>query len=192
MTVVAEYGESYFDILASLIGMIADRKYAETDEISEIGTVDELRESVYNLYLDIYKHVKVDRTLSDTISNSFDIALNAMFPILVAAEDRKVMMIHPLVWGFLKKWNLIGKDDEKQKEILIHLLSIMHIQKTTGFSKMFLSDSAEFFASQGINKYKFVKAVLRLVKDIRMCRMIRHTLETSDEKPAFDLDRFKK
>lgn len=192
MTVVAEYGESYFDILASLIGIIADRKYVDTEEISEIGTVDELRENVYNLYLDIYKDLKVGSTLSDTISNSFDIALNAMFPILVVTEDQKVMMIHPLMWGFLKKWSLIGKDDDDQKEILIHLLSIMDLQRTTGFSKMFLSDSAEYFAARGINKYKFIRAALRLVKDIRMCRMMRQTLETMDEKPAFDLDRFKK
>lgn len=192
MTVVAEYGESYFDILASLIGIIADKKYADTEEISEISTVDELRESVYNMYLDIQKDLKVGGTLSDNISNSFDIALDAMFPILVVVEDQKVMMIHPLVWGFLKKWDLIGKDDDDQKEILIHLLSIMASQKTTKFSKMFLSDSAEYFASRRIKKYQFIPAALRLVKDIRLCRMMRKTLETSDEQPAFDLDRFSK
>jgi len=192
MTVVAEYGESYFDILVSLIGIIADKKYADAEEISYIGTVDDLRESVYNLYLDIYKNVKVGKTLSDTISNSFDIALNAMFPILIVAEDQKVMMIHPLIWGFLKKWDLIGKDDDEQREILIHLLSIMALQKTTGFSKMFLTDDAEYFASRRINKYQFIRATMKLVQDIRMCRMMRQILETSDEKPAFDLDKFKK
>jgi len=78
------------------------------------------------------------------------------------------------------------------KEILIHLLSIMDLQTTTGFSKLFLSDSAGYFSAQGINKYQFVRATLKLVKDIHMCRMMRKTQETPDEKPAFDLDRFKK
>lgn len=190
MTVIAEYGESYFDILASLIGIIADRKYRDTDAISEIGTVDQLREDVYNLYLDIHKNIKVGRTLSETISNSFDIALDTMFPVLVVAEDRKVMMVHPLVWGFLKKYNLVSSNDKEQKEILIHFLSIMHLQRTTGFSKLFLSDSAEYFASRGINKYPFIRAVLSLVKDIRTCKMMRRVLETPVEKQVYDIEQF--
>lgn len=191
MTVVAEYGESSFDILASLIGIIADRRYADSEDIAEIGTVDELREGVYDLYLDISKNMNVDRTLSDTVPNSFDIALDAMFPILVVTDERKVKMIHPLTWGFLKKWSLVGKDDGEQKEILNNLLSVMDLQKTSRRSKIFLSESAEYFSSRGINKHQFIRAVMRLVKDIRTCKMMRQTLATSDEKPAFDLDRFK-
>ena len=179
MTVVAEHGESYFDIIASLIGIVADKKYSSTGTIAEIGTIDQLREDVYNLYLDISRKLKVGTTISDKISNSFDIALKAMFPILVETEDQKVMMIHPLVWGFLKKWKLIEKNDDEMKEVLVHLLSIMYLPKTTGFSKMFLSDSAEFFREHGVNKYEFIRAVLRLVKDIRLCNTIRTTLESS-------------
>lgn len=191
MTVVAEYGESYFDILASLIGIIADKKYRDNDAIAEIGKADQLREDVYNLYLDIYKKIRVDRTLSETISNPFDIALDAMFPVLIVAEDNNVMMIHPLVWGFLKKWNLIADDDKEQKEILIHLLSVMHLQRTTGFSKFYLTDSAEYFRERGINKYEFIRGALRLAKDIRLCKMIRKTLETDVERSAYDIGKFK-
>lgn len=192
MTVVADYGESYFDIIASLIGIIADKKYDEMNTVSEIGTVDQLREEVYNLYLDIHKKIKVDRTLSEIISNSFDIALDSMFPILIVSENRKVMMIHPLVWGFLKKYNLVMQNEKEQKEILIHLLSIMNLQKTTGFSNLFLSDGAEYFSSRGINKYQFIRSILKLVKDIRLCKMMRNTLETDVEKHSFDLERFQK
>ena len=136
MTAVAEYGESHFDILESLIGIIASRKHAGIEKIAEICTVDELRESVYSLYFDIYKNLKIGRTISDTISGSFDLALDGMFPVLVITEDRRVMMVHSLVWGFLKKWALVKVDNSEQKEILIHLFSIMdHAKNREVFQK---------------------------------------------------------
>jgi len=180
MTIIADYGESYYDILSSLIGITADRKYSMNETVADIGNVGELREDVFNLYLDIYDKLKVSRTLSDTVSNSFDIALKSMFPIIVE-EDQKLMMIHPLVWGFLKKWGLIGKDDSERKEILVNLVKQMDLSKERGFSKIFLSESAEFFAKLGVKKAPFVKAVARLSKDIRLCKMLRKVLEVSEE-----------
>ena len=180
MTVIVDLGESYYDILASLIGIIADMKYSNTDSVAKICTVDELRENVFNLYLDIHKKLKVPRTLSEMISNSFDIALSSMFPVLII-DDQHVMMIHPLVWGFLKKWNLIGKDDNEQKQILVHLFTLMDLPATAGFSKIFLCDSAEFFEKRGVNKYRLIKSIWHLGRDIRLCKMMRKTLETSDE-----------
>ena len=176
MTIIADYGESYFDILSSLIGIVADKKYSSNDSISYIGKVDEIRESVFNLYLDIYRKLKVQRTLSEMVSNSFDIALNTMFPIL-STEDPKVMMIHPIIWGFLKKWNLVDNDDKEQKEILLHLLNLMELSNTTGFSKIFLNDDAEFFSKKGINKFNFVRGALHLAKDIQLCKMMKKVLE---------------
>jgi len=181
MTVIADLGESYYDILASLIGIVSDRKYSETDSVAEIGTIDEIRENVFNLYLEIYKKLRVARTLSDTISNSFDIALSSMFPVLIT-DDRKVLVIHPLVWGFLKKWNLVRTDDREQKEILVHLITLMNVSVTTGFSRTYLSDSAEFFAKHVTNKYEFIRAVLHLRRDIQLCKTIRKILEYPDEK----------
>lgn len=176
MTVIADYGESYFDILSSLIGIVADKKYSSNDSIAYIGKVDEIRESVFNLYLDIYRKLKVERTLSETVSNSFDIALNTMFPILIT-EDQKVMMIHPIIWGFLKKWNLVANDNKEQKEILLHLLNLVELSNTTGFSKIFLNEDAEFFSKKGINKFNFVRGSLHLAKDIQLCKMMRKVLE---------------
>lgn len=176
MTVVADYGESYFDILASLIGIIADKKYSSNDSVADIGTVDEIRESVFNLYLEIYRKLQVQRTLSESISNSFDLALNSMFPILIT-EEQKVKMVHPLIWGFLKKWNLVTMGDKDQKEILIRLFKIIDLSTTTGSSRIFLDDNAEFFSKKGINKYNFVKSVFHLAKDIRLCKMMRKVLE---------------
>ena len=175
MTVVADIGESYFDILRSLIGLMADKKYSSNDSVSDIGSIDELRESVFNLYLDIYRELKVPRTLSETISNAFEISLSSMFPILVT-EERRLKMIHPLIWGFLKKWNLVPPEDTEKKEILIRLLKIIDLSETARFSKIFLDENAEFFSKKGINKYNFVKAASHLGKDIRLCKMMRQVL----------------
>jgi len=180
MTIIADYGESYYDILSSLIGITADKKYSLNETVADIGTVGELRENVFNLYLEINNKLKVSKTLSDTVSNSFDIALSAMFPIIVE-EDQKLIMIHPLVWGFLKKWKLIGKDNAEQKEILINLVKQMELSDKGGFSKIFLSDSAEFFAGLVVKKAQFLRAVGRLAKDIRLCKMLRRVLEISEE-----------
>jgi len=183
MTIIADYGESYYDILSSLIGIVADRKYSLTEAVADIGPVDELQEDVFNLYLDLYRKLNVSRTLSESVSNLFDVALNSMFPIIITDEHR-VLMIHPIVWGFLKKWNLIAQNDTEQKEILIHLVKLMDSSQKRGFSKMFLNDSAEFFSKRGINKFRFTRSLPRLSQDIRLCKMLRKVLEFSEENYA--------
>lgn len=176
MTVMAEQGESYYDLLGALIGIVADKKFSSLDSVGSIGTVDELREDVFNLYLDICRKLNITRTLSEAISNSFDIALQtAMFPVLIIS-DHKVIFIHSLTWGFLKKWNLLSKNDVEQKEILINLIKIMELCES-GTSRIFLDDSAEYFSKRGIHKFNFIKGVVHLVKDIQLCKMMKKKLE---------------
>lgn len=176
MTVVADYGESYFDILTALIGIVADMIYSTTDSVTEIGTVDDLRQKVFDLYLDIHRHLKVSPTLSETTSNSFEIALNSLFPCILT-QEHQVMVVHPMIWGFLKKWNLLRTDSEEQSEILTRLLRLMKLSDKISFMKLFLDDDAEFFGRLGVSKSNFIKSILQLIKDIRFCKMNRQVLE---------------
>jgi hypothetical protein len=180
MTVVAEYGKSSFDVISALIGIVADEKYSETSSVVSIGSIDELRERVYDLYLDIRKNLQITMTLSDLTPNLFDLALNYMFPILFR-EQRNVVYIHPLVWSFLKKWNLIRNNEDEQKKILHHIVRLMELTKQNSSSALFFDESADYISRLGPKKRNMVQSIFQLVKEIRFTKILKGVLVSQNQ-----------
>jgi hypothetical protein len=105
LTLKADYALSTYDIVQSLIGIVASRRYRNSAERSDIGEINDIRESVGNIYGDIEHHLVVPLTLSDTLNDLFGICLTQMFPLLVIDYNR-VKVVDPLIWSFLRRWNL--------------------------------------------------------------------------------------
>lgn len=83
LTFRADYVLSIYDIVQSLIGIVASRKFND----SPAGMVDEdidiVREGVANIFYDIQKDVTLPSTVSDYIDDLFGVCLTQMFPALV-------------------------------------------------------------------------------------------------------------
>lgn len=176
MEIVADYGESYYDILTALIGILADAKYSEGKSIVDIGTLENLREQVHDLYVTLYRHLRVQPSLSEHLSNVFDVALRYVFPVLVI-DGPNVLYVHPLVWSLLKKWDLIRKDQVLQTEILLHLLRLLKLSENEPFMKLFLDENADYFAEFGLKKSDLLRSVFELAKEIRLCKMTKEVLD---------------
>jgi hypothetical protein len=185
LTVVADYGESYFDILAALIGMLVDFKYAGSDSLTEIGTVADLSLQVKGAYQSIYRMLKVERSLSEIINNAFELAVDELFPAVVE-DNGKVFYIHPLVWGFLKQWNLVRSEKSEQKEILLHIIRLLQLSETSSSMTLYLDKSSDYFQRLGVSKQKFTRSIFQLANAIFLIKSMRRIWTTS-EQPGYYL-----
>ncbi len=178
ITIIADYGESYFDILTALLGMITDSRFSEGESLTEIGTVADLVLEGREAYLAIYRQLKVKRSISEVIGNIFQLAIDSMFPALI--EDQgKLYFIHPLAWGLLKKWNLVTTDREDQKQILLNLRNLLKLSENDAFMKLYLDESADYFGHRGVNKLEFTKSVFQLGRAIRLLKSMRRIWESA-------------
>jgi hypothetical protein len=59
LTLKADYALSTYDIVQSLIGIVASRRYRNSAERSDIGEINDIREGVGNIYGDIEHHLVV-------------------------------------------------------------------------------------------------------------------------------------
>jgi hypothetical protein len=174
LTVVADYGNSYFELLQSLIGIVASKQYYHGETLATMGQAGSFREKVYDAFLDIKRNIKLPRTVSDYVESSFDLALGSMFPMLVM-DNHTLYFMHPILLGFIKKWNLLGKDDSTTKETLIHLLKLLEKTKDGTYMKLFLSEEAEYFQKRGIPKLAFIQGLTRVGHLIKMTKLIEST-----------------
>jgi hypothetical protein len=179
LTLIADYGNSYFELLQSLIGIVASKQYYNSDSVAKIGDVGALREGVYEAFIDIKRHIKIPRTVSDQVENSFEIAVKSLFPILVI-DGNKVYYTHPMLIGFFKKWKLYGPDQDKNKEALIHLLRL--IDKIPGgrYSEIYLGEDAEYFQRKGFSKAEFIRNLTKITRLVTSAKNIDKLLRSSD------------
>ncbi len=187
LTVIADYDyvESYYDILTALIGMVVDFKFANSDSLTEIGSVADISLQVRQAYLSIDRMLKVKRSLSEVISNPFQFAIDSMFPAVVEDEG-KLFYIHPLAWGLLKKWKLVRSDKGEQKEILLHLIRLLRLSESSSGMKLFLDKSADYFQKLGVNKREFTRSVFHLGNAIRLLKTMRKTWTSTWQRSTFD------
>jgi len=181
MTLVADYINSYFELLQSLIGIVASRDYYRKKSVCSLGTLQELREKVFNAFLDIKRDVNLPHTVSDEVKNSFEIAVRSLFPLIVVDDNNNTFYTHPLLLGFIKQWHLFSADDNLNRERMIHLLRLLKCLASKKMMECFLSEDAEYFAKMGIQKMVFVKALMRTIKFIRMIKTIERSWITPGE-----------
>ena len=117
-------------VIQSLIGIVTSQKFNDHANEMHGEDFDKMREGVTNIFYAIQK----DKTMPSTV---------------LVVECRTVRVIHPLIWGFLKQWNLLKDDKNQQKPILINLLRVMKLDRTFFRS---VSQMKWNFFKPGINK----------------------------------------
>lgn len=180
LTLIADYGDSSFELLQSLIGLVASKKYYGNNPLSIIGDVQSLKEEVFNAFSNIKQYIQMPRTFSDKVDNSFEIALKSLFPIL-ATDDKKVYYTHPMLIGFIKKWDLFGNDQDLNRRILIKLLRLLEKERISHnkFSEIYFSEEAQFFQNIGKQKKRFTDSLYKMSRFIETSKIIDKVLRSS-------------
>jgi len=163
LTLRTDYVLSHYDMVQCLIGIVLGRKFSENWNFESVEDIDEVREKVFDIFLDIKRDLHTPAAIADSIDNLFEICMYQMFP-LVVLDERKVRIIHPLVWGFLKQWNLLRNDNSIQHSILLGLIKLM--SRSESPFRMSLSEEMDFFTKMGIDKRNFIRSILNLKKTV--------------------------
>jgi len=174
LTVIADYGNSHFELLLSFIGIIAWSSFLRNTSVARLFSVMELKEKVYDLIIEAQHEVKLPYTLSNQVQNSFEIALRSLFPMLVL-DSQSVLFMHPLCIGLLKSWNLLDKNIFGE-EFLKHFLNLL--DESTGLRSMrlYTSEHSEMLGKLKISKPNFIKCLIRLGKLISLIRNMDNTV----------------
>jgi hypothetical protein len=163
LTVKADYALSRYDVIQCLIGMVAAKKFQDTDTLADVGTVNEIREEVGNILYSVEREMKIPFTLADLMENLLETCLSHMFPVLLRDNNNRIKLIHPAVWGFLTHWKLLEKEDKgKQASILFNMLKILESRKS--HMGLYLSEECEAFHKLGIDKNEILRSLSSLKK----------------------------
>lgn len=84
---VVEIGESMFDLVTTVLGKQVDDLYHSSERPAYICKTDELREDNLELLKQLFKHIGLPITVSDSAHN-FELALRMLYPFMVADRDR--------------------------------------------------------------------------------------------------------
>jgi hypothetical protein len=174
LNIIVDYGDSYFELLQCLIGIVTAKLYYNSSALSYICKIDTLREKVFDSYIDIIRDLKLPHTISDKIGKSFDLALQSLFQVIVIDNDN-IYYVHPILLGFMKFWNLLIMKKESQNKILVHLLRLLDCTRNDRYMDIYLSEDIEFFKNIGISKTDFTKSLMRVGKMIKFAKMMDNT-----------------
>jgi hypothetical protein len=174
LNIIVDYGDSYFELLQCLIGIIINKLYYTNSYLSYVCNRDTLREKVFEAYIDIRRNLKLPATISDKITESFDIALQSLFQVIVI-DNSNIYHVHPILLGFMKSWNLLVIEKKLQNKILLHLLRLLEYTEHDRYMDIYLSRDIEFFRNRGISKSDFTKSIMRVGRMIKFAKMMNNT-----------------
>jgi len=170
LTVVADYGNSHFDILLSFIGIISWKTFLESKSTVDHSDIMMLKEKVYDLVIDAQHEIDLPYTLSNQVQNTFEIALESLFPILVM-DSKSVLFTHPLCISFLKSWGF-PNDSILNESFLKEFLCLLAESASSRTVKLYTSDHIKILNGLHISRPDFVKSLIRFYRLLDVFRSL--------------------
>jgi hypothetical protein len=175
---VIEIGESMFDLVTTVLGKQVDDIYHSSERPAYICKTDELREDNLELLKELFKHIGLPVTVSDSAHN-FGLALRMLYPFLVVDGDR-VLFAHPMIISFLArqgKLNLLNFDNRKGLVDLLGLLERIHDAKHE--MQIYLDPRMDQF--RGINKKAMMDELFSIERRIRLYKCLHESFSESSQ-----------
>jgi len=166
---VVEIGESLFDLAATVLGMQVDQLYHTSDMPSYVCSTEELRKNNLDLLKQLFRHVGLPVTISDTAHN-FELALQMLYPFVVADGDR-VLFTHPMAISFLAhqdKLEVLASNNRKLLVDLLNLLEKVHDAKHQ--MEIYLDPRMDQF--RGGNKKAMMDELFTIERKIRLYKCL--------------------
>jgi hypothetical protein len=166
---VVEVGESLFDLATTVLGMQVDQLYHSSDRPSYVGSTEELRGSNLDLLRQLFKHIGLPITVSDSAHN-FELALRILYPFIVADGDR-ILFTHPMILSFLTrqaKQELLSYDNRKMLVDLLDLLEKIHCARHP--MTILIDPKMDEFG--GVNKKAAMDELFQIERSIRLYKCL--------------------
>lgn len=180
MTVCAGHPASYSDVMKIVFGMLCYKMCKDSGSVSFLSDLSYFKRLIKNFCDDWSRELQIKDESSQKNPNTFDVALEAVFP-LVVTDESMVYYTNPLIIGFLKKWNLLVNYTAEQKKILLLLLPLLEeVADLPWTETQQIKKYGRFVAlSEMVNKDpKFLASIVRLVYEINRSNLIRKTYQT--------------
>jgi len=169
LTVVAEWGVNQVELYMALIGMVVWDMFKKGKDLSYVGSVEEIRSQVYNIFQFLTKYVRLDRSFADTIEEPFQYALRTLFPI-VASDGKDVFFCHPYLFSAFEKYGITSTATSKAN--LLSVLKILDNAQSKTERELYSSVETAKLGKGGIPKWLLIKALKDSINGILFSRIL--------------------
>jgi len=174
LTAVALYEVSNLELLMSLIGLIVLQRFMEGNNLSQIGTLEDLKKDT-ELVLRLFLHkAHLDKTFADSIQDQFSLALEYLSPIVVA-NDEEVFYMHPSVYIALLENRLIQRL-RKNRQDIVNVLKLLDMIPSASYVEILRSKESAHLKSRGFIPEIIISCLKTAIREIHLTRILKNPL----------------
>jgi hypothetical protein len=176
LSVLCDVGASFYELSQSVMGYVLSSRYYRNEHVVYVCSADQLKRDFENMLGQIWRHIKLDYTISDLIKNAYDIALDLLYPLFVIHDDQ-IYYLHPMLVEYIFSMGALDVILEREnRQKLMALLRFM--EKTKKFQRhmdLFLDDDLEIIkeAFQTSNKKQLIFDAYESVRQINISKVLR-------------------
>lgn len=176
LSVLCDVGTSFYDLAQSVIGYVLSSRYYRNDHVVYVCDTAQFKKDFENMIGQIWRHIRLDYTISDLIKNVYNMAFDLLYPLFVV-HDNQIYYLHPMLVEYtfsMDAFDVILKRENKQK--LMALLRFM--EKTKKFRRymdLFLDNDLEILREvfQSPNKKQLIFDAYELIRQINISKLLR-------------------
>jgi len=179
LTAVALYEVSNFELYNSLIGLVVSQKFENTDTLSMIGKVQEVKEETEQILELLLREAPLDRTIADSFPDLFSLSLRSLSPIVIT-DEADVLYMHPSVFVALLEYGRI--DFKRKQKDLVSVLRLLDMIPKLTREEILRSEESDYLRKRGLFPERILSCLKPAVEQIYLARLLKSPrLEVSDK-----------
>ena len=150
LSIIADLGESYFELITTIISLILFNRYYESPHPSFVCTLDELKREMDSILNQFSRHFVFPSRLSDSMAKELEYIFLELYPVYLIDNDI-IYHLNPTLYGFLSSFRKV--DYIKKIEYSSSLADLMRllerIHENESLMNLYLSKEMNQFGKIG-------------------------------------------
>ena len=175
LSVLSDIGASSYELTQTIISYAIMSRFYKGDYTTYVCELRELRDDFRRIMNQIGRHFNLPITVSDYISNLFDLSLRSHSPMFLA-HDEKIYYLHPLILGYLYSKGLTNllKQEETRRKLLVIIKFFERVSSEVPYISLYLDEALDIIArSTSESKRELLSEIASLKREIRASKLLR-------------------
>lgn len=175
LSVLSDIGASSYELTQTIISYAIMSRFYKGDYTTYVCELGELKDDFRRIMNQIGRHFNLPITVSDYISNLFDLSLRSHSPMFLA-DDEKIYYMHPLILGYLYSKGLTNllKQEETRRKLLVIIKFLERIRSEVPYISLYLDEALDIIArSTNESKRELLSEIASLKWEIKASKLLR-------------------
>jgi hypothetical protein len=176
LSVLCDVGASFYELSQSIMGYVLSSRYYHNENMVYVCDTEQLRTDFENVLGQIWRHVKLEYTISDLIKNAYDFALDSLYPLFIV-YGKQIYYLHPILLEYIFSkgaLDVVLKRENKQKLVAL-LRFIEKAKKAQRYMDLFLDDDLEIVreALRTPSKKQLISDAYESIRQVSISKLLR-------------------